>query len=287
MAATDASDLAARQVLTYQSVGYVGAMEKVSCDEVFVRIEREMAQNPGGAVAFDGDGTLWQGDVAEDFFFTLLQLNDFRPPALLAMRKEAEEFGIDARGDGATLARRLFEEYQAGKYPELRCCEMMTWCCAGWRRDEIHDFARNVVRERGLGARLHREIVAILDWVRAKGVEALLVSASPRSIVDAAAELVGFPTSHIAAATAGFDGDVMAACMDGPVPYDPGKMIAIEARIGKRVLYAGFGDNIYDVAMLKAARVAVTFRPKARLLKRLDEIPGIVELAPNEPPTKG
>jgi len=62
------------------------------------------------------------------------------------------------------------------------------------------------------------------------------------------------------------------------VPHDPGKMVDIEARIGARVLYAAFGDNVYDVAMLKAARIAVTYRPKARLLKRVDEIPGLVEL---------
>jgi len=257
-------------------------MKKVSSEEVRARIEQEMVKNPGGAVAFDGDGTLWEGDVAEDFFFTLLQHNDFRAPALEAMRKDAEEFGIDGGGDGATLAQRLFDAYQANSYPELRCCEMMTWCCAGWRRDAIHAFAQQVVRERNLASRLHHDVVAILNWARQKGMEVLLVSASPRSIVDAAAELLDFPRTQVEAATARFDGDVMAAYMDGPVPYDPGKMIAIEARIGKRVLYAGFGDNIYDVAMLKAARLAVTYKPKARLLKRLDEIPGLVELVPSK-----
>ncbi|WP_394822770.1 HAD family hydrolase [Pendulispora albinea] len=257
-------------------------MEKVNSEEVFARIEREIAANPGGAVAFDGDGTLWDGDVAEDFFFTLLQLNDFRAPAMEAMRREAEEFGIDAGGDGAALAGRLFEAHQAGRYPELRCCEMMTWCCAGWRRGEIHEFARHVVRERNLVARLHRPIVGMVEWVRARGVEAILVSASPRSIVDAAAEVVGFGPGQTEAATAAFEGDVMVPRMAGPVPYDGGKMVVLAPRLDKRPLYAAFGDNIYDVAMLRAARVAVTFLPKERLLKRLGEIPGIVELVPTQ-----
>ena len=97
-------------------------MQKVRRDEIFARIEQEMAKNPGGALAFDGDGTLWSGDVAEDLFFTFLHHNDIREPAISALRREAEEFGIDATGSAAVVARRIFEAYEKGIYPELRCC---------------------------------------------------------------------------------------------------------------------------------------------------------------------
>ncbi|HWL89402.1 MAG TPA: haloacid dehalogenase-like hydrolase [Polyangiaceae bacterium] len=256
-------------------------MQKVNREQILAGIEREVQREPGGAVAFDGDGTLWEGDVAEDFFFTLLQHGDLREPAISALRREAEDCGIDPSGSPAILAKRLFDEYQLGNYPELRCCEMMSWCCAGWHRDEVLRFANRVMDERKLTSRLHREILSIVDWVRGKGIETLLVSASPLAIVEPAGQSLGFAPAQIAAATAAFDGDIMAARMASPVPHDPGKMVAIAARIGSRPLYAAFGDNIYDVAMLKAARIAVTYRPKARLLKRLDEIPGIVELSDN------
>ena len=43
-------------------------------------------------------------------------------------------------------------------------------------------------------------------------------------------------------------------------------------------LYAAFGDNAFDVALLQAARVPVAVRPKARLRARAGEVAALVEL---------
>jgi phosphoserine phosphatase len=55
----------------------------------------------------------------------------------------------------------------------------------------------------------------------------------------------------------------------------------LRERIGTgRTLYAAFGDNAFDVALLASARVSVAVRPKARLRERAGEVDGLVELAP-------
>jgi len=46
-----------------------------------------------------------------------------------------------------------------------------------------------------------------------------------------------------------------------------------------RPLYASFGDNGFDVALLAGASVPVAVRPKPRLRARAAEVPGLVELA--------
>jgi phosphoserine phosphatase len=65
-----------------------------------------------------------------------------------------------------------------------------------------------------------------------------------------------------------------------PIPYGAGKVTRLRERVGRgRTLYAAFGDNAFDVAMLASAHVAVAVRPKARLRQEADAVPGIVELA--------
>lgn len=45
-----------------------------------------------------------------------------------------------------------------------------------------------------------------------------------------------------------------------------------------QIVAASFGDEVFDVEMLKEAKVAVAIRPKARLRGRASEITGLVEL---------
>jgi phosphoserine phosphatase len=82
----------------------------------------------------------------------------------------------------------------------------------------------------------------------------------------------------VLATTAPFVDGVMQPDVVRPIPYGPGKIHQLEARIGKRPLLAAFGDNVFDVPMLEAARVAVAVDPKPRLLARLKEMPTFAPL---------
>ena len=270
-------------------------MQIQSSAEIMVRIDAARAASPGGVVAFDGDGTLWSGDVGEDFFHAIVARNDFRPAALEQLKADAREFGIDdagGSGDGGAIARRIFDAYVAGQYPEERICELMTWACADWSRAEVDAFCAAQLDGGALVPRLHAEAMRVVAWARDAGLETFIVSASPRPIVEAAARVVGVLPDHVVAATARWsdaagaerDGSVngaarMLASVHRPIPYGPGKVSSLRERIGDRVLYAAFGDNAFDVALLLEAKVPVAVRPKPRLRARAGEVKMLVEIA--------
>jgi phosphatidylglycerophosphatase C len=257
-----------------------------SAEDVWARIAAEAARDGGaGVVATDGDGTLWSGDVGEDLFFAFVDHGRIEEPALEAIRREARTHAVSDAGTGREVARRIYDAYVEGRFPEERVCELMAWCFAGWRRDEVQAFARATVNDVGLDGRLHGEVLAVLERARAAGVETLLVSASPVAVIEAAGARVGFSPGSIVAAHPLLGGDVLLPDVDRPIPYGPGKVRRLRERIGDgRTLYAAFGDNAFDVALLASARIGVAVRPKPRLRERAHEVPEVVELAPIRSP---
>jgi phosphatidylglycerophosphatase C len=256
-------------------------VELWGADRVFARIAAMARETPGGVVATDGDGTLWSGDVGEDLFHAFLANGRVEPPALEAMRREAREHTLSDAGSGPDIARRIYDAYSAGRFPEERMCELMTWCFAGWTRGEVRGFARSVVERGGVGSRLHAEVIDVLDRVRQAGIPVVLVSASPVDVVAEAALRVGLGGDEVVAARPRFDdGGLMLADVERPIPYASGKVTRLRERIGRdRLLYAAMGDNAFDVAMLADASIGVAVRPKPRLRERAHEVKGLVELA--------
>lgn len=230
-------------------------------------------------IATDGDGTLWSGDVGEDLFDAFLAHGRVEPPARDAIFREAREFCIDTTGSAATVARRIGELAMAGAYPEERFYEMNAWCFAGWSRVDVVTFAREVVAARRLASRLHAELARVLDGARACGVDVVIVSASPRAIVEVAAEVVGVDVANVVALSPRWEGDTMLPDVERPIPYGPGKVDGLRAKIGARPVYAAFGDSPFDLAMLADAELAIAVRPKPKLRARASELPGLRELA--------
>jgi phosphoserine phosphatase len=249
--------------------------------DVLARIERERKASNGAkcAVAFDGDGTLWSGDIGEDFFHAIVERGDFRPPALERMREEATAFSIAPDDDGQTIARRIYAAYKEERFPEERVCELMAWGTAGWSRRELEKFVADLVQRERLRARLHPEVVAVVEWARGAGLEVFLVSASPRAVIEESAKLVGVAPEHVVAATPMWNGDVMLADVHRPIPYGPGKVDGLRRVLDGQALVAAFGDNAFDVPMLQQARVPIAVRPKERLRARASEVAALVELA--------
>jgi len=226
----------------------------------------------GAALAFDGDGTLWRGDVGEDFFHAVVEHGDLRPVAVEAMCAVGRAAGLDRmdiHDGGVAVARRVFDGYLHQRVAEDVICELIAWVCAGWREAEVKAFAAEVLVRGDLASRRHAELAAIIEWARASGrdLELFLVSASPRPIVEAAGLALGFDRAHVLAATALFSAeDVMLAEVVRPIPYGPGKATLLADRLGDRALVAAFGDNVFDVPMLQAALVPVVVEPKPRLV---------------------
>ena len=255
-------------------------MRLQTSDEVWARIQASAAAGAACVVATDGDGTLWGGDVGDDLFHAFLEHGEVAEPALQAMRREAREHGLSDAGAGVDVARRIQAAFLEGRFPEERVYELMTWCFAGWTRDRVQGFAKDVVARGGVEARLHGEVLHVLARARAAGLETILVSASPVSVVVEAGALAGFTPEQVVAALPRFEGEVMLPEVERPIPYGPGKVSRLLERIGHdRTLCAAFGDNAFDVALLSSARIGVAVRPKPRLRERAHEVQGLVELA--------
>ncbi len=238
-----------------------------------------MRAEPGGAIAFDGDGTLWSGDIGEDLFEALLEGGRIEEVAHAALAREAEAEKLSTEGGAVAIARRIHAGYAAGTFPEERVCEIMTWAFAGWPGPEADAFADRVLDKVGLEGRLHPEAIRVVEWARSVGVTTYLVSASPRAVVHQAARRVGIAATNIASATEERDvRDVILASVVRPIPYGNGKVMHLRAKLGARPLYAAFGDNAFDVAMLREARTPVAIRPKPRLVERAAEVPNLVTL---------
>jgi len=111
-------------------------------------------------------------------------------------------------------------------------CELMTWCFAG------HTLAGNDAA--GLGSlaaachaqRLHHELAPVLRFARSRGVRTIVVSASPRAIVELAAGAWGFAARDVAASTPLVVSGVIAPHMDGALPYAAAKCAAGRALLG-------------------------------------------------------
>ncbi len=252
-------------------------MQTATVDEIIRAIDEAARTQPGGAVAFDGDGTLWSGDIGEDFFEAALGRGPHevtRSP----LAREAVEAGVEV-ADGASahdLAHAIHAAYLAGKFPEERICEIVAWIAGGWTQDDLRAFCKSTVEAIGLRSRLHGEAIRVLRHADSVGIEAYLVSASPLGIVEAAAEVVGIPLERVTAVTERVVNGVVECGVVRPIPYGEGKVTNLRGRIGLgRPLYAAFGDNAFDVALLRSAQNPVAIRPKQRLVERAHEVPGL------------
>lgn len=236
------------------------------------------ADHPDGACAFDGDGTLWSGDVGEDFLEHLLHEDAFTDLAARLFAGEAERFGVTKSKRAKDQLAAMFHAYTEGTYPEDRICGLIALAVAGRRADDVARVAEAVVSAREVRGRLHEEAVGILDESRALGLTCYLVSASPRPIVVAAAACVGLGPNDVIAVTVREVDGTLGASLDEPIPYGEGKATRLIERLGARPLLACAGDNAFDLAMLKRARLPLAIRPKSRLRDLAHELPSLVIL---------
>jgi phosphatidylglycerophosphatase C len=259
---------------------YQTRMEATSVEALLSRLEGLARERPGGAIAFDGDGTLWSGDVGEDYFAELVERRALPEAARAPLSEVAAEHGLSGEGSARALAERIHHAYIAGRFPEDTVCEVMTWALAGTPRAAVDELARDVAAGLGLAGRLHAEAIAVARWAVERGVAVFVVSASPRPIVEAASEHLGVSVAGVAAVTPRWGSDgVMLPEVERPIPYGDGKVTRLTELLAGRPLYAAFGDNAFDVAMLNAAAIGVAVRPKARLRERAADVPGLLELS--------
>ena len=256
-------------------------VESQTAPEIIARLVTARERAPEGILAFDGDGTLWAGDVGEDFFHAMVTTRAVREEAAVVLRALAAEHGLASEGlEGSDVAAQIMASYVAGTFPEELAFELTSWLAAGHAAADARAIVRRALTAAGLAERFHPECAEVLAWARSAGVEVFIVSASPRDVVEEAAALCGIDAAHVVATTAARDarGVILASC-ERPIPYAAGKPAALHRTTGGRPLLGAFGDNAFDLLLLAEAAVPVAVRPKPRLRDRADEVAGLFELA--------
>lgn len=232
----------------------------------------------GGVIAFDADGTLWSGDVGEDTFLGAVEAGALRQEALAALQRLALAYDLPRRREANAQALVLFDAYKAGQLPEREVCAMMAWAFAGWSVEALRELVDHLVSCAGFEGRRFDRVAQLVDWSRRLGLRTVIVSASPDFAVAAAAADLGFEPSDIAACAVLISDSVLQPELIGPVPYGEHKVQALELLAPGERLLAAFGDNNFDLPLLKAASVGVAVYPKPALRELLPTAPELLTL---------
>ena len=254
-------------------------LPRIGADELVERLEASRERARGGILAFDADGTLWDGDVGIDLFEGALRREAFRPEALDGLRALATRFGIETASDPTKQAKLLYAAFAAEKLPDGDTFEMMAWAFAGHTTASLDALVADVLREASLEARLTRELEPIFDWADDRGVEVVVVSASPRAVVVNGVASLGIDARSVLAMTPKIAGDVIQAALLPPSTYASGKVKALESARPDEDVLGAFGATAFDAEMLRRARLPVAVRPKPALRAKAGDVPGLVELA--------
>lgn len=250
---------------------------RVGAEELVERLARAKEAGPAG-MAFDADGTLWSGDVGEDVFEFAYENELLRDAARPELARVAAEHGLPEDGSASDLARRLYASYRRGNLDERLTCEIMTWSYAGHSTDELRALARRAFEVRALSSRLRDVLDPIFEWARRNAVRVIVVSASPHIVVTEALAAVGLEVFDVAGAVPQMTDDRIAPRMAGPLPYGADKCSAGLSLLRGHDWLASFGDNSFDVDLLRAAKIGVAVCPKPALVARLHEIEGVLVL---------
>ena len=253
----------------------------ISPEQLIVELERRVHADRPSALAFDADGTLWSGDVGDDVFRYAVGHGLLREAARAELERAAQTRGFETFADVNATAKHLFDAYVSGRYPEREMCELMTWCYAGYTLPEMREMGREALSATRHAHRLHAELAGVLEFARSRALRTVVVSASPRAIVELAASAWGFAAHDIAASTPRVSSGVIAPEMDGEVPYARTKCVAGRALLGRLHWLASFGDNVFDLEMLQEAELGIAVRPKPALQARLGDVPGALLLDAN------
>jgi phosphatidylglycerophosphatase C len=251
--------------------------ERVDGRGAVERLARARMPGPAG-IAFDADGTLWAGDVGEDVFESACHTGFVRDEPREALEGVCVAHGLSVKGSPSELAWRIFTAYRSGAVAELLTCEVMTWTYAGHSLDTLAGFAREALGERKLVDRVRRVLEPVFEFAAREDVRTVVVSASPEVIVAEALSIGGVTVAALKGARPAVSDGTIQPRLSGRVPYGPEKPVAGRELLSGCDWLGSFGDNAFDVEMLRAARIGVAVHPKPALAARLGELSNVVVL---------
>jgi phosphatidylglycerophosphatase C len=253
-------------------------MQTVSARAVIAALR----ERPSSAVvAFDCDGTVWSGDVGEDWFEHLLAREGLTPLASRALRAEAHAHGLSPAGDDRAVSIALLDAMNRGLVHEKRVFEIMSWASAGRTAHAERAMIDAMLDRAALPARAQGETLAVLREAERLGMTLVAVSASPLAVVRAALTRLSIRPHAVCAARQAADGDTLLPSLAAPIPYRDDKVNALRAAVSPLPPVAvALGDSAFDLELLSLAEIPLAVRPRPGLRERAGELVALRALEP-------
>ena len=225
--------------------------------------------------AFDADGTLWGPDVAELLWERLLSSRALTPAGAAPMARALRQCGEEPTRDPFRDYPALDALFRAGRCSEETMARVMLQGLAGLREEDLYAHARAAI---GQASDLQEARIAgtrrLLDEMRKLGYRVIVVSSSPRWVVEVAVEPLGVARKDILAGQVAVVDGVLSDGILEPLPHGKGKIQAILRRFGS-VPRVALGNALSDLAMLEAtSHLRVLVNPTEELLSASEGIHG-------------
>jgi HAD superfamily hydrolase (TIGR01490 family) len=192
---------------------------------------------------FDCDGTLWDADAGDQFFYWEM------------------ERGV-LPDDVVRWARARYEEYRAGRVGEEQMCGEMVTIHAGLACETVERAAAEFFAER-IVPRIFPEMAELTRRLADSGCELWAVSSTNDWVIRAAAARFGFPAERVVAACAENENGRCTGRLIR-VPTDELKAAAIHQLL-PRTPDAVFGNSVHDLAMMELGTHAFAINPNPDL----------------------
>jgi phosphoserine phosphatase len=216
-------------------------------------------------LAFDADGTIWDGDVTRDLVSFVMSERPLLSDGLSALRAVAIRYGVPLSDEPHDQLGGILLSYAEQQLPEAEAVRSVLHSFAGLDEQSYIDLVSQAISRSHLESRFHPAVGDVIDWASRRNALVVVVSASPRAAVDCAVRRLGLPVESVLGAEPSIVGGRLAAELAAPVLVGEGKVLALRAYTDRPVL-AAFGDDIRDLPLLSNSRVPVAVRATRALL---------------------
>lgn len=198
---------------------------------------------PAADVVFDMDGTLIDGDLGNAVFKSLLDQGHL--PALIR----------ETYGDDPWLPYLAAEGVAPDEETYTHCGQI----CAGCTPQRVAQAGLDVLASGAISPRA--SIVHLAQALRSSGHRVWVLSGTVAPIVGAVAGLLGLEPARALGMRLHLDAaGLLTDRVDGPVHCGPGKLVTVDARIGRPIAFA-IGDSMGDWDLLNRAACGVLVCP--------------------------